>query len=300
MVRWAVTGAGGMLGTEVVALLRAGGEPVRALDRAALDVTDGDAVTRALAGADVVVSCAAYTAVDAAEADEATAFAVNAVGAQHVARAAVRHGARLVHVSTDYVFDGGPAAVGVPYAEDAPLAPRSAYGRTKAAGEWAVRTEHPDALVVRTAWLYGAHGACFPRTIARVARERGALEVVDDQVGQPTWARDLADLLVRLVRSSAPGGVYHGTAQGRASWWDLAREVVAAAGLDPAIVRPVPSAASARPAPRPAWSVLGHEALRRAGVEPVGDWRERWVVAAAGVLAGASSPGAHASSSDSR
>ncbi len=300
MVRWAVTGAGGMLGTEVVALLRAGGEPVRALDRAALDVTDGDAVTRALAGADVVVSCAAYTAVDAAEADEATAFAVNAVGAQHVARAAARHGARLVHVSTDYVFDGGPAAVGVPYAEDAPLAPRSAYGRTKAAGEWAVRTEHPDALVVRTAWLYGAHGACFPRTIARVARERGALEVVDDQVGQPTWARDLADLLVRLVRSSAPGGVYHGTAQGRASWWDLAREVVAAAGLDPAIVRPVPSAASARPAPRPAWSVLGHEALRRAGVEPVGDWRERWVVAAAGVLAGASSPGAHASSSDSR
>ncbi|MET3975708.1 dTDP-4-dehydrorhamnose reductase [Cellulosimicrobium sp. 4261] len=300
MVRWAVTGAGGMLGAEVVALLRAGGEPVRALDRAALDVTDGDAVARALAGADVVVSCAAYTAVDAAETDEATAFAVNAVGAQHVARAAARHGARLVHVSTDYVFDGGPAVVGVPYAEDAPLAPRSAYGRTKAAGEWAVRTEHPDALVVRTAWLYGAHGVCFPRTIARVARERGALEVVDDQVGQPTWARDLADLVVRLVRSAAPGGVYHGTSQGQASWWDLAREVVAAAGLDPAIVRPVPSVASARPAPRPAWSVLGHEALRRAGVEPVGGWRERWVVAAADVLAGASAPGAHASSSDSR
>ncbi len=289
-----------MLGAEVVALLRAGGEPVRALDRAALDVTDGDAVARALAGADVVVSCAAYTAVDAAETDEATAFAVNAVGAQHVARAAARHGARLVHVSTDYVFDGGPAVVGVPYAEDAPLAPRSAYGRTKAAGEWAVRTEHPDALVVRTAWLYGAHGVCFPRTIARVARERGALRgrrrpggTADVGAG-PRRPRRAAGAVRgagrRLPRHLAGAGLLVGPGpRGR-------RRGRARPGDRP----PVPSVASARPAPRPAWSVLGHEALRRAGVEPVGGWRERWVVAAADVLAGASAPGAHASSSDSR
>lgn len=280
-----------MLGQDLVARVRAAGHAVRALDRAALDVTDADAVHAALAGAEVVVNAAAYTAVDAAEADEPAAFAVNATGAQHVARTARRHGARLLHVSTDYVFDGAPsapggAAVDVPYAEDAPLAPRSAYGRTKAAGEWAVRTEHPDALVVRTAWLYGAHGPCFPRTIARAAAQRDALDVVDDQVGQPTWTVDLADLLVRLVAADAPGGVYHGTSGGRGSWWDLAREVVAAAGrADRVDVRPTTSAAFARPAPRPAWSVLGHDALHAVGVAPVGDWRERWEVAAPTVLA---------------
>lgn len=300
-MRWTVTGAGGMLGTDLVALLRARGEDVRALDRAGLDVTDAAAVDAAVRGAEIVVNAAAYTAVDAAEGDEAGAFAVNAVGAQHVARAAAWHGARLVHVSTDYVFDGiAPAGGTSPYAEDAPLAPRSAYGRSKAAGEWAVRSEHRGAVVVRTAWLYGAHGTCFPRTIARLARERGAVEVVDDQVGQPTWTADLADLVLRLVGARAPGGVYHGTAQGRASWWELAREAVSAAGLDPGVVRPTSSADLARPAPRPAWSVLGHDALRRIGVEPIGDWRERWAAAASRVLAGAEGPGAHSSSSDSR
>lgn len=301
-MRWTVTGAGGMLGTDLVALLRSRGEDVRALDRAGLDVTDAAAVDAAVRGADVVVNAAAYTAVDAAEADEPGAFAVNAVGAQHVARAAAARGARLVHVSTDYVFDGvAPAGPGAPYAEDAPLAPRSAYGRSKAAGEWAVRSEHPGALVVRTAWLYGAHGTCFPRTIARLARERGSVDVVDDQVGQPTWTVDLADLVVRLVGAGAPGGAYHGTAQGQASWWELAREVVATVGVDPESVRPTSSAAFARPAPRPAWSVLGHDALRRHEVEPVGDWRERWRAAAPLVLAGlGDGPGPHVSSSDSR
>jgi dTDP-4-dehydrorhamnose reductase len=288
-----------MLGTDLVALLRARGEDVRAPGRAGLDVTDAAAVDAVVRGADVVVNAAAYTAVDAAEEDEARAFAVNAVAAQHVARSAARHGARLVHVSTDYVFDGAGAR---PYAEDAELAPRSAYGRSKAAGEWAVRAEHPGALVVRTAWLYGAHGTCFPRTIARLARERGSVDVVDDQVGQPTWTVDLADLVVRLVRAGAPGGAYHGTAQGQASWWELAREVVATAGLDPEGVRPTSSAAFARPAPRPAWSVLGHDALRGLGVEPVGDWRARWRAAAPRVLAGLEDlgAGAHVSSSDSR
>ncbi|QJW36118.1 dTDP-4-dehydrorhamnose reductase [Cellulosimicrobium protaetiae] len=300
-MRWTVTGAGGMLGTDLVALLRDRGEDVRALDRTGLDVTDAAAVDAAVRGADVVVNAAAYTAVDAAEEDEAGAFAVNAVGAQHVARAAAEHGARLVHVSTDYVFDGVvPDGGRTPYPEDTRLAPRSAYGRSKAAGEWAVLSQHPEALVVRTAWLYGAHGTCFPRTIVRLVRERGAVEVVDDQVGQPTWTVDLADLVVRLVGAGAPGGAYHGTAQGQASWWELAREVVATAGLDPESVRQTSSAAFARPAPRPAWSVLGHDALRGLGIEPVGDWYDRWRAAAPLVLAGLGGPGAHESSSDSR
>jgi len=272
-----------MLGQDLVARLRDRGDDVTGLDRAELDVTDPDAVRTAVTGYDVVVNCAAWTAVDLAESQEPAAFAVNAVGPQNLARAAHAAGARIVQVSTDYVFAGDGTQ---PYAEDAPLAPRSAYGRTKGAGEWAVRAEAADHLVVRTAWLYGAHGGCFPKTIARVAAERGGLDVVDDQVGQPTWTVDLADLVVRLVDAKAPAGTYHGTASGSTSWHGFAQAVVAAAGLDPAIVGPSSSATLDRPAPRPAYSVLGHDALRAAGVEPIADWRERWGVAAASVLAG--------------
>ncbi len=287
-MRWLVTGASGMLGQDVIAVLRERGDEVTAAGRADLDVTDAASVDARVAGHDVVVNCAAYTAVDAAETDEAAAFAANGTGAALVARAARRAGARLVHVSTDYVFDGGATS---PYAEDAPLAPRSAYGRTKAAGEWAVRAETADHLVVRTAWLYGAGGPCFPKTIARVAAERGGLDVVDDQVGQPTWTADLAALVVRLVDAGAPAGTYHGTSAGEVSWHGFAQAVVGAAGLDPAIVRTTTSEAFVRPAPRPAYSVLGHDALRRAGVEPIGPWRERWDRAAAAVLGGAAPGG---------
>lgn len=278
-MRWSVVGARGMLGQDLVSLLRERGETVTALDRQEVDVT-GDV---ALDPADVVVNCAAYTAVDAAETEEAAAFAVNALGAANLARAARAAGARLVHVSTDYVFAGDATA---PYGEDAPPAPRSAYGRTKASGEWAVRAEHPDHLVVRTAWLYGAHGPCFPRTIARVAAERGGLDVVADQVGQPTWTGDLADLIHRLVDAGAPAGTYHGTSSGQVSWHGFAQAVVAAAGLDPRIVRETTSADLVRPAPRPAYSVLGHAGLRAVGVAPIGDWADRWDRAAALVLAG--------------
>src|SRR5665647_3553294 len=152
-VRWLVVGANGMLGQDLTALLADRGEEVVGVDRDTVDITE-PAACEAVGGADVVVNCAAYTAVDAAETDEAAAFAVNAVGAANIARDSQMAGARLVHISTDYVFDGSGAA---PYEEDAPLAPRSAYGRTKAAGEWAVRAEAPDHLIVRTAWLYGAH-----------------------------------------------------------------------------------------------------------------------------------------------
>lgn len=283
-MRWLVVGADGMLGQDLMAVLTGAGEEATGTVRTELDVTDPDAVEAVVAGHDVVVNCAAFTAVDAAEEQEAEAFAVNAAAAAYVARSARRAGARLVHVSTDYVFDGLATE---PYREDEAIAPRSAYGRTKAAGEWAVRAECPDHLLVRTAWLYGEHGACFPKTIARVARERGGLDVVDDQVGQPTWTADLAHLVRRLVAAQVPAGVYHGTASGATSWHAFARAVVEAAGLDPDIVRRSTSAASRRPAPRPAYSVLSHRALRAAGVEPIGDWRSRWDTAAPEVLASA-------------
>ncbi len=280
-VRWLVTGASGMLGQDVAGLLRSRGDEVTAAARADLDVTDPAAVQALVTGHDVVVNCAAYTAVDAAEEHERDAFAANAVGPAVVARAARAAGARLVHVSTDYVFDGVATS---PYAEDAVIAPRSAYGRTKAAGEWAVRAEAPDHLLVRTAWLYGAGGPCFPKTIARVAAERGGLDVVDDQTGQPTWTADLADLVVRLVDAGAPAGTYHGTSSGAVTWHGFAQAVVEAAGLDPAIVRPTTSEAFVRPAPRPPYSVLGHDTLTAAGVEPIGPWQDRWQTAAASVL----------------
>ncbi len=278
--RWVVVGAGGMLGHDLIAALERAGADVVGLGHADLDVTDAGAAHRALAGAAVVVNCAAWTAVDDAEAHEPDAFAVNAVGAAHLARAAHAAGARFVHVSTDYVFDG---EAGEPYAEDAPLAPRSAYGRTKAAGEWAVRAEASDHLIVRTAWLYGAQGGCFPKTMARLAAERDRLAVVDDQVGQPTWTRDLADLVVQLVEAGAPAGTYHGTSTGETSWYEFARRVVASAGLSTP-VEPTTSDKFPRPAPRPAYSVLGHDALHAAGVEPIGHWAERWGVAAPEVL----------------
>lgn len=283
-MRWMVTGAKGMLGTDATALLKAHGHEVVGVDLGDLELTDPAAVKAALAEVDVVLNCAAWTAVDDAETQEEAALVANETIPAVLAGAAAATGTRLVQISTDYVFAGDASS---PYAEDAPTAPRSAYGRTKEAGERAVRAALPDAhLLVRTAWLYGAHGACFPRTIARVAAERGGVAVVDDQVGQPTWTRDVVDLVLRLVEADAPAGTYHATSSGQTSWFGFAREVVAAAGLDPSIVTPTDSAAFPRPAPRPAYSVLGHAALERIGIAPIGDWEERWALASAEVLGG--------------
>jgi dTDP-4-dehydrorhamnose reductase len=270
-----------MLGTDLVERLKRAGRSVTVAGSADLDVRDPDACAAAVRGHAVVVNCAAWTAVDDAEQAEADAFAVNAVGAANLARAAAREGARLVQVSTDYVFDGFAST---PYAEDAPSAPRSAYGRTKAAGEWAVRAEHDDALVVRTAWLYGRYGRCFPRTIAGALTQREHLDVVADQVGQPTWTVDVADLIVRLVEAGVPAGTFHATSEGVASWHAFAQAVAQEQGLDPARVRETTSEAYQRPAPRPAYSVLGHDALRAAGIEPIANWRQRFAVAAPVVL----------------
>lgn len=281
-MRWLVTGANGMLGTDLVDLLRSAGQEVTAAGRQTLDVTDAAAVDQAVAGHEVVVNTAAWTAVDDAEEHEDQARSVNAEAPGLIARSALAHGARLVQVSTDYVFDGSAST---PYPEDAPTAPASAYGRTKADGERAVRQELPDAhLIVRTAWLYGARGSCFPRTIARVARERGEVQVVDDQVGQPTWTVDVAAVILALVRADAPAGTYHATAAGRCSWFDFAQRVVVAAGLESSTVMPTTSDAFRGPAPRPAYSVLGHDGLLRAGIEPIGDWEDRWAEAATTVL----------------
>ena len=273
MTRWLVTGAGGMLGTDLVAALTSGGAPVTGLDRASLDVTDAAAVTDAIARGrpDVVVNCAAWTAVDDAEASEEQALAVNAAGAANLAAGCAASGARLVQVSTDYVFAGD---AGQPYAEDDVPAPRTAYGRTKLAGERAVLDHLPGAgYVVRTAWLYGAHGPSFTGTMIRLESERPTVDVVDDQHGQPTWTADVASQIIALARSTAAPGIYHATSSGQTTWFGLAREIFGLLGADPARVRPIPSSALSRPAPRPACSVLGHSAWAGTGVPPIGEWR---------------------------
>jgi dTDP-4-dehydrorhamnose reductase len=208
-------------------------------------------------GYDVVVNAAAWTAVDAAEAQEPAAFAVNAVGARNVALAAREAGARMVQISTDYVFDGSATT---PYAADHPQAPCSAYGRTKAAGEWAVRLADPNSMVVRTAWLYGNHGPSFVKTMLRLARERETISVVEDQTGQPTWTRDLCEFIVALINTELPGGFYHGTNEGEVTRYDLARAIFTLADLDPERVNPCTTTDFPIQAPRPAYSVLDHAA----------------------------------------
>lgn len=268
MTRYLVTGAGGMLGHDLLRILA--GRDVTPLTRADLDVTDAAAVRDAVTGHDVVINAAAYTAVDDAESHEADAFAVNATGAGNLADAAAEHGARLVHVSTDYVFAGTASA---PYAEDTPRAPVGAYGRTKAAGEELV-LRHPRTYLVRTAWLYGAGGSNFAQTMLRLAGERETVSVVTDQVGQPTWSRDLAAAILRLLDAEAPFGIYHGTNAGSASWFEFARAIFEESGLDPARVLPTDSSAFVRPAPRPSYSVLGHAAWADAGLEAPRPWRD--------------------------
>lgn len=269
MTRYLIAGAGGMLGHDLQHILA--GRSVRALSRAELDITDAASVSRAVQGVDVVINAAAYTAVDDAESHEADALAINATGAGLLAAAAADAGARFVQVSTDYVFRGDAST---PYAEDAPLDPLGAYGRTKAAGERLVREAHPGSHIVRTAWLYGEHGGSFPRTMLRLAAERETVSVVTDQLGQPTWTRDLASAILALLDGDAPAGVYHGTNSGVASWFELARATFELAGLDPERVLPTDSAAFVRPAPRPAYSVLGHGAWARVGLPAPRPWRE--------------------------
>jgi len=254
-VRLLVTGAGGMLGQDVVRAAAApeGGHDVVALDRSALDVTDQPAVLAALRGErpDVVVNCAAFTDVDGAESAEAAASAVNAAAAGHVSEAAARVGARIVHVSTDYVFDG---AAGQPYVESDEPGPLGAYGRTKLAGEREVAARNRDHAIVRSSWLFGAGGRNFVQTMLALGAERSEVTVVDDQVGCPTWTGHLGPALVRLAEGDATG-VLHVAGGGSCSWHELAEEVMRHAGLECAVHRGR-TADLGRPAPRPALSAL--------------------------------------------
>jgi dTDP-4-dehydrorhamnose reductase len=256
-MRLLVTGSAGMLGQAVAAAATRLGHDVIALPRAGLDITDADHVRRVIAAAEprAVVNCAAWTDVDGAETAEAAATAVNGVGAGNVARAAAETGARVVHVSTDYVFDGAKTT---PWVESDAVAPLGAYGRSKLAGEREVAAADGEHAIVRSAWLFGAGGRNFVDTMLAVAEERDEVTVVTDQVGSPTWTGHLAEALVELAERRGDIGIFHAAGAGACSWYELAVEVFARAGVRCRVL-PTTAERFARPAPRPAYSVLGTE-----------------------------------------
>jgi dTDP-4-dehydrorhamnose reductase len=281
-----ITGCNGQLGTEVVRQARAARDVAfsRGVDLPEVDLTDPFAVRDTVNewarvvrsdSADhklVVLNLAAYTAVDKAEEQEELAFAVNATAPALLAKACGEVGARLAHVSTDYVFPGDGME---PYEPDDPKGPTNAYGRTKLAGELALAEILPDASwVVRTAWLYGGGGPNFVKTMARLESERDTLTVITDQVGSPTWAGDLARGLLALARSDAPAGAYHGTNRGQTSWNGFAKAIFEELGADPARVLPTDSASFVTAATRPAYSVMSGAKWDAAGLPPFPGWRE--------------------------
>jgi dTDP-4-dehydrorhamnose reductase len=266
-MRVLVTGAGGQLGHDLVSAFS--GDEVTACDHAALDVSDRDMVLASVFGVqpDVVVHAAAWTAVDACESDPAKAYRVNSLGTRHVAEAARRVGAHVIYVSTDYVFDGTSDE---PYREWDATNPQSVYGRSKLGGENEIG---PDGTIVRTAWVCGAHGNNFVRTMLRLAGERDSWGVVNDQRGSPSFTPDIAAAIRRLAVDRRPG-VFHVTNQGTTTWFDLARDVLQLGGFDPEKVKPITTADFGAPAPRPANSVLENAALRDSGLPLLPDYRE--------------------------
>jgi dTDP-4-dehydrorhamnose reductase len=283
-VRVLVTGAGGQLGTDCARHLVGSGDDVWGLDRAALDVTDRDAVLQAVLTwrPDVVLHLAAWTAVDDCEADPERAFAVNALGARWVAEGCARAGAHLVHVSTDYVFDG---TKDTPYHEWDEPNPRSVYGASKLAGEREVLAGCRGAAVVRTSWVVGTNGRNMLRTLLDL-RTRDELAFVDDQRGRPSFTSDLAVGLRRLAVARIPG-TFHLTNAGETTWYGFARDVLAEAGEDPDKVRPIATSEldPPRAAARPANSVLAGAAWRGAGLPEMPHYRESLRTAVAALLA---------------
>lgn len=269
-----ITGANGQLGRELVELCAARGDEVIGLDVDSLDITNRDAVHAAVAevAPDIVVNCAAYTAVDACEANEDLALDVNAHAVRWIAEAVDAVGAHLVHISTDYVFDG---TLDRPYVESDRPNPRSAYGRTKLAGEREALALGSAGTVVRTSWVCGFHGNNMVKTVLRLVGEDSALSFVDDQVGHPTFTSDLAPALLLLAQDRR-AGLFHVTNQGAVSWYGFVGAVLDVLGRDATEVRPIATADldPPRPAPRPANSVLENRAWRDAGYPPLRDFHE--------------------------
>lgn len=266
-----VTGAGGQLGRELSVQLQAAGYEVHAFDRKRLDITDANRVHNTVIKVkpNAIIHAAAYTAVDDAEQESDRAYRTNAIGTRNIAAAAEETGAKLVYISTDYVFDGEKDT---PYREYDTPNPVNEYGRSKLAGERFVQLLCGRWYIVRVSWLYGAYGNNFVRTMLTLAAERRKLQVVDDQRGSPTYTADAARFISALI-ATPYYGIYHATNSGSCSWYELAREIFALKGLDTE-VEPVPTEHYPRPARRPRYSVLDPMAIRAEGFAPMRHWRD--------------------------
>jgi len=273
-MNWLVTGGSGQLGIAVSEELEVRGFVFTAMNSKELDITDEQSVANLIkqSSPSVIINCAAWTDVDGAESNVMAASKVNSEGAHNLAVAAARNLARLIHISTDYVFSGESQ---MPFEANDPIDPQSAYGRTKADGEKKVLGAYSDnSYVVRTAWLYSPWGKNFAKTMVRLALNGdGEVRVVNDQIGQPTSAQDLAKQIVDLGIGNPPAGIYHGTNGGQATWFEFAKEIFSLVGADSSRVVAVSSSQCPRPAKRPAYSVLSQRDWSKTSITPMRDWK---------------------------
>jgi dTDP-4-dehydrorhamnose reductase len=266
-----VTGAAGQLGQDVMRELARKNHQAFGTERTQLDITNEVDVTAYITEVkpDVILHCAAYTNVDAAEENEDVAYQINAAGTEYLAKAAKLNGAKMLYISTDYVFDGTATE---PYEVDEPTKPLGAYGRTKLAGEQLLQKHLDEFFIVRTAWVFGIYGNNFVKTMIRLGKERGEVGVVHDQVGSPTYTVDLAQFMVELMGTDKYG-IYHATNSGICSWYEFAVEIFKQAELD-VKVNPLTSDQFPRPAARPNYSVLSKKMIEKQGLKPLRDWKE--------------------------
>lgn len=274
-MKWLICGGDGQLGRAMQAELSRSGATFVALNRGELDITKGAEIARVFEREkpDVVLNAAAWTNVDGAEGAEGAAEMVNTFGAGLVAQECALIGAKMIHISTDFVFSG---VAEIPWPEDSVTAPISAYGRTKAEAETLVQKFLPNgSFIVRTAWLYSPWGKNFVKTMVRLAlQETRPVEVVSDQIGQPTSALDLASQIRKMIERDVSPGIYHGTNGGQASWYEFAQYIFELSGADPERVVPIDSAQYPQRAKRPSYSVLGHQHWVEEGLAPMRSWRE--------------------------
>ena len=280
---WLVLGAKGQLGQELIHLLKIKNIEATGTDRNEIDFAKPNEIAEKLAKLNPshIVNCGAYTQVDKAEEEPELANLINAQAVGVIAKFASERKIAFVHISTDYVFDGTST---IAYLEDDKINPQSVYGSSKALGEKEALENNPDSYILRTAWVYGEYGSNFPKVIAKKLRNNESLNVVNDQIGSPTWTFDLASAIIEILEKRPKPGIYHITNSESCSWFEFAQEIAKTLNVDENLVKPTDSKSFVRPAVRPKFSVLSNTKWENAGLTPLRSWKEAWNKAATTVL----------------